>query len=254
MRPKPPKAGKRVFLENIDFIWKKLSFTSKVTVRNLFRNKKRFLVTVIGIAGCTALLLAAFGLRDSISGVIDTQYGEGTGIAQYDFQVVLEEGQANYNDSKIVSDINAADNLEASMLSYLKVCKGYSDKSDEELEVDVLVPENPATLGGFINLKLNNKPVPLTDEGAVITKKLATKTDTKIGDVLTVSWTEGSRTVEYDVKVTGIVDNYAFHYVYMTPYYYSQVTGTTLTYNYLFCRVAPDMTQGEKVQLENENC
>ncbi len=251
MRPKPPKAGKRVFLERIDFIWKKLSFTSKVTVRNLFRNKKRFIVTVIGIAGCTGLLLTAFGLRDSISGVIDNQYGKGTGIAQYDFQVVLEEGQANYNDSQIVADINAADNLESSMLSYLKVCKGYSDKNDEELEVDVLVPENPATLGGFINLKLNNKPVPLTDEGAVITKKLATKTDTKIGDTLTVSWTEGSKTVTYQVKVTGIVDNYAFHYVYMTPYYYSQVTGTTLTYNYLFCRVAQDMTQGEKVQLEN---
>ncbi len=251
MRPKPPKAGKRVFLERVDFIWTRLSFTSKVTVRNLFRNKKRFLVTVIGIAGCTALLLAAFGLRDSISGVIDTQYGEGTGIAQYDFQVVLEEGQANYNDSEIVADINACDNLEDSMLSYLKVCKGYSDKTDEVLEVDVLVPENPATLGGFINLKLNNKPVPLTDEGAVISKKLASKTDTKIGDMLTVSWTEGSKTVTYQVKVTGIVDNYAFHYVYMTPYYYNQVTGTTLSYNYLFCKVAPDMTQGERVQLEN---
>ncbi len=251
MRPKPPKAGKRVFLENIDFIWKKLSFTSKVTVRNLFRNKKRFLVTVIGIAGCTALLLAAFGLRDSISGVIDNQYGKGTGVAQYDFQIVLDEGQANYNESKIVADINAVDNLEASMLTYLKVCKGYSDKSDAQLEVDVLVPENPATFGNFINLKLNDKPVPLTDEGAVITKKLADKTDTKIGDEMTVSWTEGSKTVEYRVKVTGIVDNYAFHYVYMTPYYYNQVTKTTLTYNYLFCQIAPDMTQGEKVQLEN---
>lgn len=251
MRPKPPKAGKRVFLENIDFIWKNLSFTSKVTVRNLFRNKKRFLVTVVGIAGCTALLLAAFGLRDSISGVIDNQYGKGTGIAQYDFQVVLDEGQANYSDSKIVADINAADNIEASMLTYLKVCKGYSDKNDAQLEVDVLVPENPATFGEFINLKLNEKPVPLTDEGAVITKKLADKTDVKIGDEITVSWTEGSKTVEYRVKVTGIVDNYAFHYVYMTPYYYNQITGTALTYNYLFCQITPDMTQGEKVQLEN---
>ncbi len=253
MRPKPPKAGKRVFLENIDFIWKKLSFTSKVTVRNLFRNKKRFLVTVIGIAGCTALLLAAFGLRDSISGVIDNQYGKGTGVAQYDFQVVLEEGQSNYNDSKIIADINAVDNLDSSMLGYLKVCKGYSANSDKELEVDVLVPENPATMtkGNFINLKLNDKPVQLTDEGAVITKKLADKTNTKIGDTMTVSWTEGSKTVAYNVKVTGIVDNYAFHYVYMTPYYYNQVSGTTPTYNYLFCKVAPDMTQGEKIQLEN---
>ena len=250
MRPKPPKAGKRVFLENIDAIWSKLSFTSKVTVRNLFRNKKRFLVTVIGIAGCTALLLAAFGLRDSISGVIDNQYGEGTGIAQYDFQVVLEDGQANYADSKIVSDINAVDNLTDSMLAYLKVCKGYSDNG-KEMEVDVLVPENPVSFARFINLKLNEKPVPFTDEGAVITKKLADKTDTKIGDTITVSWTEGSKTVSYDVVVTGIVDNYAFHYVYMTPYYFNQVTQTALSYNYLFCKVSDDITQGEKVQLEN---
>lgn len=251
MRPKPPKAGKRVLLERIDFIWKRLSFTSKVTVRNLFRNKKRFLVTVIGIAGCTALILAAFGLRDSISGVIDNQYGEGTGIAQYDFQIVLEEGQADYNNSKIVADINAIDNIESSMLGYLKVCKGYSDRTDKEMEIDILIPENPATMGDFINLKLNNKPVPLTDDGVVISKKLATKTNTEIGDLLTVSWTEGSKTVEYDVKVTGIVDNYTFHYVYMTPYYYNQVTDTTLTYNYLFCKNPADMQQGEKVQLEN---
>ncbi len=250
MRPKPPKAGKRVFLENIDAIWSKLSFTSKVTVRNLFRNKKRFIVTVVGIAGCTALLLAAFGLRDSISGVIDNQYGEGTGIAQYDFQVVLEDGQANYDDSKIVSDINAVDNLTDSMLAYLKVCKGYAENG-KEMEVDVLVPENPVSFARFINLKLNEKPVPFTDEGAVITKKLADKTDTKIGDTITVSWTEGSKTVSYDVVVTGIVDNYAFHYVYMTPYYYNQVTNTALSYNYLFCKVADDITQGEKIQLEN---
>ena len=251
MRPKPPKAGKRVFLENIDFIWKRLSFTSKVTVRNLFRNKKRFLVTVIGIAGCTALLLAACGLRDAISGVIDNQYGKGNGIAQYDLQVVLEDGQASYNDSKIVADINGVTNIDSSMLGYLKVCKGYSERSDKELEIDVLVPENPATLGGFINLKLNDKPIPLTDEGAVISKKLADKTNTDIGENLTISWTEGSKTVEYQVKVTGIVDNYTFHYVYMTPAYYNQITGTTLTFNYLFCKIAPDLAAGDRAQIEN---
>lgn len=251
MRPKPPKAGKRVFLEKIDFIWSKLSFTSKVTVRNLFRNKKRFLVTVIGIAGCTALLLSACGLRDSISGVIDNQYGKGTGVAQYDLQVVLKDGQATYNESQIVSQINGVENIESSMLGYLKVCRGYSDRTDKEMEVDVLVPENPATIKEFINLKLNNDDVPFTDEGAVISKKLASKTDTKIGDTITVSWTEGSRTVEYNVKVVGIVDNYAFQYVYMTPAYYQSVTGTSLTYNYLFCKIADDLSNEQKVQMEN---
>ncbi len=252
MRPKAPKAGKRVFLEKIDFIWKKLSFTGKVTVRNLFRNKKRLAVTIIGIAGCTALLLAACGLRDAISGVIENQYGEENGVAQYDLQVVLKEGQQNYNDSKIVSEINQLDNIEKSMLGYLKVCRGYSDRNDKELEVDVLVPENPSVLADFINLMDGKKEIPITDEGAIITDKLAKKTDTKVGDTLTVSWTEGSITVEHQVKVAAIVDNYTFHYVYMTPTYYQTVTGVQLDYNYLFTQLPDDITKDEKVQLEKE--
>ena len=246
MRPKPPKNGKRVFLEKIPFIWNKLSFTSKVTVRNLFRNKKRFVVTVVGIAGCTALILAAFGLRDSIGGVIDNQYHKDYGVAKYDLQVVLKDGQQNYADSRIVSDINAVDGIEASMLGYLKVCKGYSDRSDKDVEIDVFVAENPAGLQNFIDLALDGEDVPLTDDGVVISRKLATKTKTEIGDMIKVSWTEGSITQEYEVLVTGITDNYAFHYVYFTPYYYSVVTGTNLTYNYLFCQVRDSLTTEER--------
>ncbi len=250
MRPKSPKAGKRVFMEKIDFIWSRLSFTGKVTVRNLFRNKKRFAVTVIGIAGCTALLLAACGLRDAISGVIDNQYGEGIGIAQYDLQVVLKDGQADYDNSEMVQQINKFDEIEGSMLGNLRVCHGYSDRSDKELEIDVLVTQNPSVLDKFVNLVQDGERVPLTDEGAVISDKLAKKTKTNIGDLLTISWTEGAKTVEYKVKVTAIVDNYAFHYVYMTPAYYQQVTGATLEYNYLFCELKDDITQDQKVQLE----
>ncbi len=250
MRPKPPKAGKRVFLENISAIWSKLSFTSKVTVRNLFRNKKRFAVTVIGIAGCTALVLSAFGLRNAIGGVIDNQYGKESGVAQYDLQVVFEDGQVDYENSSLVHDVNALDGIESSMLGYLKVCTGFSDNSDKSMEVDILVPENPAGFQNFIDLGLNGKDVPLTDEGAVITKKLADKTKTDIGDTLTVSWTEGSKTVEYDVVVTGIVDNYTFHYVYMTPYYFSTLLNSPITYNYLFCKVNDAFTTEERAYLE----
>ncbi len=250
MRPKAPKAGRRVFLENIDSIWSKLSFTSKVTVRNLFRNKKRFIVTVAGIAGCTALLLASFGLKDAIGGVIDNQYEKGKGVAQYDLQVVLSDGVTSYTNSSVVKAINAVDGMDSSMLGFLKVCKGYSDRSDNELEVDVFVPENPTGLKSFIDLRYNGDSVPLTDEGAVITKKLAEKTDTKIGETVKVSWTEGSRVVEYEVVVTGIVDNYAFHYVYMTPYYYSMVTRADLSYNYLFCKIADDITVEQKAHIE----
>ena len=250
MRPKAPKAGRRVFLENIDAIWSKLSFTSKVTVRNLFRNKKRFIVTVAGIAGCTALLLASFGLKDAIGGVIDNQYGKEEGIAHYDLQVVLADGQTSYSNSAVVQAINATEGIDSSMLGFLKVCKGYSDRTDAELEVDVLVAENPVGLERFIELRDNDKKIPLTDEGAVITKKFAEKTDTKVGDTVKVSWTEGSRVVEYEVVVTGIVDNYAFHYVYMTPYYYSTVTRANLSYNYLFCKLEDNVTVEQKAHIE----
>lgn len=250
MRPKPPKAGKRVFLERVTPIWSKLSFTGKVTVRNLFRNKKRFAVTVIGIAGCTALILAACGLRDTLSSVIDNQYAEGTGIAQYDLQVVLSDGQGDYENSQVVQEINAVEGIEKSMLGWLKVCRGYSDRTDVEMEVDVLVPQNPDVFKDFVHLVDDDGKVKLTDKGAVISDKLAAKTDTEIGDMLTVSWTEGSRVMEYSVKVMGIVDNYAFNYVYMSPEYYQSVTGGTLEYNYLFCQIPTDITQEEKVALE----
>ena len=249
MRPKPPKAGKRVFLENIKGIWGKLSFTSKVTVRNLFRNKKRFAVTVIGIAGCTALILAAFGIRGALGGVVDNQYGE-NGVAQYDLQVVLKDGQADYDNSSIVREINAKEGIQKSMLGYLKVCTGFSDRSEKSMEIDILIPENPNIFQEFIDLKSGKNDIPLTDEGAVITTKLADKTNTKIGDTLKVSWIEGSKTYEYEVLVTGIVDNYTFHYVYMTPYYFSQVTGTPLTFNYLFCKVDEAFTTEQKAFLE----
>ncbi len=250
MRPKPPKSGKRVFLERVGFIWKRLSFTSKVTVRNLFRNKKRFAVTIIGIAGCTALVLSAFGLRNAIGGVIDNQYGQENGVAKYDLQVVFADGQIDYENSKLVNEVNTLDGIENSMLGYLKVCTGYSDNSDKSMEVDILVPENPTIFQNFIDLGIDGQDVPLTDEGAVITTKLAKKTNTNIGDTLTVSWTEGSKTVEYDVVVTGIVDNYTFHYVYMTPYYFSTLLNSPLTYNYLFCKVDDAFTTEERAFLE----
>ncbi|MEE1504592.1 MAG: FtsX-like permease family protein [Acutalibacteraceae bacterium] len=250
MRPKPPKAGKRVFLENISSIWSKLSFTSKVTVRNLFRNKKRFAVTVIGIAGCTALILSAFGIRGALGGVVDNQYSKENGVARYDLQVVLKDGQIDYDNSSVVREINAKEGIEKSMLGYLKVCTGFSDRSDKSMEIDILIPQNPADFQNFIDLKLGNNDIPLSDEGAVITTKLADKTNTKIGDKLKVSWVEGSKTYEYEVLVTGIVDNYTFHYVYMTPYYFSNLIGTPITYNYLFCKVDETFTTEQKAFLE----
>lgn len=252
MRPKPPKDGKRVFLENIKFIWKRLNFTSKVTVRNLFRNKKRFFVTVFGIAGCTALLLAAFGLQTSIGSVIDMQYGP-DGVAQYDLQVVLKNGQADYEHSEKVAEINALDGIEDSMLGFLKVCTGYSDRSDKEVEVDVLVTQSPDRIADFINITDGKTKLSVSDEGAIITSKLAKKTNTKVGDMISMTWLEGATTVNYSVKVLGIADNYTFHYIYLTPACYYNITGgVTPTYNYLFCKLADGFGDDSRAELETQ--
>ena len=252
MRPKPPKDGKRVYLENFTGLWSKLNFTSKVTVRNLFRNKKRFAVTVIGIAGCTALMLSAFGLQNAIGTVITNQYGE-DGVAQYDLQVVLKDGKEDYTpNSETVKSITSLQGIEASMLGYLKVCEGYSDRTDKVMEVDVLVPQSPEMLKTFINMKDGNKDVAFTDDGAVITRKFAKKTKTEIGDTIKLSWTEGAKKVEYEVNVTGISDNYTFHYVYVTPATYYRMTNTVPDYNYLFCSIKDDFTAENKAALEKQ--
>ncbi len=250
MRPKPPKDGKRVLLENVGFIWSNLSFTSKVTVRNLFRNKKRFVVTVLGIAGCTAMLLSGFGFSGSIGAVIDNQYGDVDGVAKYDLQVVLKDAQVSYKNSSMVSSINSIDGIEQSMLGYLKVCTGSSDRSEKEMEVDVLVPEDPNVIRDFININSGRQAVPFTDEGAVITAKFAKKTKTQVGDTIKLTWTEGAKEVTYEVPVTGIADNYTFHYVYLTPYCYKQMTGSAPTYNYLFCEISDDIDRDGRVALE----
>lgn len=250
MRPKPPKEGKRVFLENIDFIWSRLSFTSKVTVRNLLRNFKRFLMTLLGIGGCTALILAGFGLSDSVSACIDNQYGEG-GIAKYDLQVVLKD--ATTGDSQIVHDINGLSAITDSMLAELKVCTGSSDRTDNEVEIDVLVPEDASKLPDFVNLVgKRGKTATLDNSGVVITQKFAAKTDTDVGDTITISWTEGSKVVSYDVVVSAIVKNYTFHYVYMTPDYYQQITGKAPEYTYLYSSIKDGLSKAEKVQLETD--
>lgn len=250
MRPKPPKEGKRVLLENVDAIWSRLSFTSKITVRNLFRNPKRFIMTLVGIGGCTALILAGFGLSDSVSAVIDKQYGK-DGIAQYDLQVVLKKPVTS--EDLIVEDINDMAVVEDTMPAELKVCKGSSDRTDNELEVDILVPEDASKLNSFVKLEnKHGKKQTLTNEGAIITKKFADKTDSKVGDTVKISWTEGSRDVSYDVKVAAIVDNYTFHYVYMTPSYYEKVTGKAPQFTYLYTRLKDGVSRTEKIQLENE--
>ena len=223
MRPKAPKAGRRVLLEKIPFIWKKLSFTSKVTVRNLFRYKKRFFMSVIGIAGSGALLVTAFGLNDSIFGIIEKQFGD---IWQMDVQAYVYEAMPLADMQELLGKNPANDDFDSVMFcldSQMECKNGGRSQSG----VHLLGVESAGSMAGRINLHNGGVPVTLDDSGVVVTAKLAETLSIKAGDEINMR-TGGE---DHLMRVIGIADNYVYHYVYITAAYYETVFGKAMLYN-----------------------
>lgn len=221
MRPKPPKDGKRILLERITFIWKRMKFTAKVTFRNLFRYKARLLMTVIGIAGCTALLLTAFGLKNSISVIVDKQYGE---VFLYDAIIALDSkaDDAEYaavseecDKTGVVSEKAFVMQQSVDVMN-AETAQNHDKDSSVGFEAYLLVPEDPDELGRFIDLheRVGKEKITLTD-GVVIAEKLAKLLDVKVGDDIYF-------VPDVPVKVSAICENYTFNYVYMTPEAYAK--------------------------------
>ena len=223
MRPKAPKAGRRGLLEKIPFIWKKLSFTSKVTVRNLFRYKKRFFMSVIGIAGSGALLVTAFGLNDSIFGIIEKQFGD---IWQMDVQAYVYEAMPLADMQELLGKNPANDDFDSVMFcldSQMECKNGGRSQSG----VHLLGVESAGSMAGRINLHNGGAPVTLDDSGVVVTAKLAETLSIKAGDEINMR-TGGE---DHLMRVIGVADNYVYHYVYITAAYYETVFGKAMQYN-----------------------
>lgn len=223
MRPKAPKAGRRVLLERIPFIWKKLSFTSKVTVRNLFRYKKRFFMSVIGIAGSGALLVTAFGLNDSIFGIIEKQFGD---IWQMDVQAYVYEAMPLADMQELLGKNPANDDFDSVMFcldSQMECKNGGRSQSG----VHLLGVESAESMAGRVNLHNGGAPVTLDDSGVVVTAKLAETLSIKVGDEINMR-TGGE---DHLMRVIGVADNYVYHYVYITAAYYETVFGKAMLYN-----------------------
>lgn len=229
MLPKAPKAGKRVFLERIPFIWKHLTFTHKVTARNLIRYKKRFFMTVIGIAGCTALLLTGFGMRDSIGDIVTKQFGE---IAQYNLMVGLKSDR---DDDAIRRSLET----EATDSLYVQQTSVDVTGSGDTLSASLFVPEDAESLPDFIALRerRSGKTVPFSENGVILTEKFAGKIGAKAGDTIRIQDGDG-RTAQ--VKVDGITENYVYNYVYMAPSLYRASFGADPAYNLITAKVTDD--------------
>nr|WP_209875252.1 FtsX-like permease family protein [Paenibacillus silagei] len=226
MRPKAPKSGQRILLERFKFLWTRLSFVQKVTARNLFRYKQRMFMTVIGVAGCTALILTGFGLKDSIGSIAERQFG---GIMKYSALVALHDNaaaadQASYK--KLIEQETAV----TGTLNVLQEAMTARAKGVNDQEVRIFVPSDTTALASFVNLKdrSTGKPRVLSDEGAVITEKLAKLYDVAPGGTLTLL---DSNNEPFQIKVAAVTENYVLHYVYMTPAYYTEVFGKEPVYN-----------------------
>lgn len=217
MRPRAPKAGKRILLERIKPIWKRMPFTYKVTARNLFRYKKRFLMTVIGISGCTALLVCGFGLHDSISDIVNVQFGQ---VFTYDATAVLTDADALQTDK--VQSVLTGDEVS----SYMAVHQEKSTNTYDGMDFNtyIFVPENDAQLSQFVTLRhrLGHESVPFTSFGIVITEKMSERTGYGVGDAIELKDTDGKAGV---FTITGVAENYVENYVYMSADLYEQQFG-----------------------------
>lgn len=225
MRPKAPKAGKRVFLEHVPFIWKRLKFLQKVSVRNIVRYKKRFFMMVIGISGCTALLVMGFGVRDSVVAVADQQYEE---IQLYDIGVTLKDGKVpGEADLKALDSVLEKKNA-AGMYAMEKTIDLVTDK--ETKSINMVAVENPDEVGNFVSLHTKKQePIAYPKEGeAVLSKKVAETYEVKKGDTILLRDSDNN---EMHLKVSGICENHIYNYVYIAPESYEKQIGDVVFKN-----------------------
>ncbi len=207
MRPKPPKEGKRILLERITFIWKRLKFTTKVTFRNLFRYKARLLMTVIGIAGCTALLLTGYGLQYSVTSIVDKQYGE---VFKYNSLVALDTNADDEAYASVAQD-SVDTGIVSEQLFALQETHDVANADGEDVETYILVPENYAELSKFIDLhsRETGESFSLDESGVIIGEKISRMLDVHAGDE--IHFNDG-----HNLRVAAVCENYTFNYVFMS--------------------------------------
>ncbi len=208
IRPKSPKNGKRILLERVGFIWKRISFLYKVSFRNIFRYKKRFFMMVLGISGCTALLVAGFGIRDSIKNVVDFQYDE---IQTYDYSITFDREMTEKRQASFRQDADAY------MDGLLFIAESSTDfVSGKESKSVNLVVSDGSGIGDFIDLHTpEGQKLDYPKDGeAVICRKLADDYHIKTGDTIVL---RDENRKEMRVTVSGICENYVYIYIYVTP-------------------------------------
>ena len=239
MRPASPKVGKRVLLEYIPFIWKRLNFTTKSTFRNIFRYKKRLFMTIFGISATMALLVTGFGLRDSIIDLADIQYDN---IQLYDAMITFSGTEEEKED--LGQWLENEKDVAASTMVHMEMVDVSTEEGDGE--VYLCVPENTEdfqTMTVFRN-RVSQETYTLDGEGVLLTEWMADTLGVSAGDIITVETEDGSSSQE--VPVMGVVENYIMNYVYMSPEYYEEIYGEPAEYEVMYAEFTPEGQEQEK--------
>lgn len=252
MRPKAPKPGKRIILERIKPIWEKFSFNSKLTARNLLRYKSRLCMTIIGIAGCTALIVAAFGLLNSFDPLVNDQFET---IYKYNAVVIPKEGGTEEELMYLTDKIRNTQNIDSSMLVAQEKCTVKFNGNIKDADTYLTVIQHPDELSQLISLhtRKNNEELPITNEGVLINEKLAEEFGIKKGDIISLGTDSGNT----QAIVCGIYEQYMHNYIYMSPSLYTKLYSKDVIYNMLDVKLAETSVEAENVfsaeLLKNKN-
>lgn len=226
MQPKAPKMGKKILLERIKPVWRRLNFNQKVTFRNLFRYKQRMIMTIFGIAACTGMVITGFGLKDSISELTEKQFNN---IWKYQAIVTFDEDSSREEDEKFYNVLYGIKEFENSLGVHIETVSFIKEGMNKQ-NVSMVIPMDDSELNEFVllNDRKTEEVYKLSDEGVIINEKLAKLLDVSKGDIITFTDEDNN---SYEVKVSAIVENYLNHSLYMSPSYYKQVIGEEPKFN-----------------------
>lgn len=243
MRPEAPRAGKKILIERISFIWDRLNFGQKAAARNLFRYKKRFFMTLFGVGGCMALLLVGMGIYDSVSAMTDNQYNK---VFKYDGIVSVDPTLTRPQRRTLLQSIVDISDIEDYLAGNRTMVYAYSgENSEDEKNAYMIIPGDGDKLKSFVRLGERTsltENLNMTDEGVIITEKYANLLNVGVGDSIFIKLKE-SDAYPKEVKVSGISENYIFNYIYMTPQLYRTIYSTSPDVNMIMLKTVDGVNE-----------
>ena len=249
MRPKAPKVGKKILLERITFLWRRLNFNQKVTLRNIFRYKQRMIMTVLGIAGCMAMLVTGFNLQASNKATLNNQFKK---LWNYEAMVVFDEDASKKDDEdynevlKSIKEYNSNINMRQESVTFNK-------ENMNKQTAMLYVPENTEDFGEFVllNNRKSEEVYKISNDGVIISEKLANLLGASEGSKIIMR--DGDNNI-YNIKVDHIVENYFSHFIYMSPSYYEKITKKKVVYNAQLLKLNSNDKNEEEISTKLINC